>query len=91
MLQEDLERAIKRGLCTRGRYVAEFEAAGAQGAIDAQWAAHRAGRSLGMRVQVTVREKPASSGRATAVLNVMPRIAAAIGMTPDSTPPKQCR
>lgn len=73
ILQDNLQRAIERGLLTRGRYVAELEPVGTQGMVDAQWAAHRAARSVGMRVRVTVHEEPASTGRPTAVLDVTSR------------------
>lgn len=73
ILHDKLERAIEQGLLARGRYVAELEPVGTQGKIDAQWAAHRAARSIGIRVKVTVREEPATTGRATAVLDVTSR------------------
>lgn len=75
IVQDDLQRAIERGLRMRGRFAAELEPSSAQGVVDAQWAAHRAARSVGIRVHVTVREEPASTGHAIAVINVTPRAA----------------
>jgi hypothetical protein len=68
-----LESAVARALRADGRYVAELQMVGAQAVVDAQWAAHRAARALGMRVWVSVRESKAEMGPTATMLTVTAR------------------
>lgn len=71
--RDRLESIIAGELRAHGRYVAELDAAGTQHLVDAQWAAHSAGRAIGARVTVARREERNADGRAVIVLQVTRR------------------
>jgi hypothetical protein len=73
-LRDDLHREIAHALRTSGSYRGEIESPHSQPLIDAQWAAHLAGRTVGIRVQVTVCDKRTPTGGGRVVLHVTPRV-----------------
>jgi len=68
-LQDDIARALR----TRGAYLGEIDSPVMQRVVDAQWAAHLAGRSLGARVNVVVHEQRKPGDRPRVLLQVTPR------------------
>lgn len=64
---EDLVDAIADGLATAGEFVTRVDLLPSQQVVDFNWAAHQAGRRLGIRVQVDVEHtRAAADGRAQA-------------------------
>jgi hypothetical protein len=62
---DDLVHEIADALVASGEYVTRVDLLPTQQVVDFNWAAHRAGRSLGIRIQVEVKvAKAAPDGRA---------------------------
>jgi len=62
---DGLVQEIAEALVASGEYVTRMDVLRAQQAVDFNWAAHQAGRILGIRVEVEVQVfKSASDGRA---------------------------
>ena len=73
-IDSNLHQDIARALRTRGAYLGEIDAPVMQRIVDAQWAAHAAGRSIGARVRVVIHEQRAAPGdRPRVLLQVTPR------------------
>jgi len=68
-LKDDIAHALR----TSGRYVGEIDSPLTQRRVDAQWAAHLAGRAVGVRVNVSVHEERPAHGSPRAILRVSPR------------------
>ena len=71
--QTNLRDTIAHALRTDGSYLGEIELPSPQRLVDAQWAAHLAGRTVGRRVSVVVREERSPGSPARAILHVTPR------------------
>lgn len=62
---DDLVEEIADGIATAGEYVTRVDLMPTQRVVDFNWAAHQAGRQLGIRVEVDVQVAKASpDGRA---------------------------
>jgi hypothetical protein len=62
---DDLVAEIADGLVAAGEYVTRVDLMPTQQVVDLNWAAHQAGRSLGIRIQVEVKVAKADpDGRA---------------------------
>lgn len=62
---DDLVQEIAEALVAAGEYVTRVDVLPTQQVVDFNWAAHQAGRSIGIRVQVEVEfAKAAPDGRA---------------------------
>ena len=72
-LTSTLQGDIAHALRTSGRYVGELDSASTQHRVDAQWAAHLAGREVGVRVSVKVHEERPDKGSPRAMLHVSTR------------------
>jgi hypothetical protein len=77
----DLEQMIAQQLRATGCYTGEMDPGTTQRIVDAQWAAHRAARGMGLKAQVSVRELRPRRGPATAILQVTTTPAAAYRTT----------
>jgi hypothetical protein len=61
---DDLVEQIENALATAGEYVTRIDLLPTQHVVDFNWAAHQAGRRLGIRIQVDVKvSKAAPDGR----------------------------
>ena len=61
---DDLVAEIADGLAVAGEYVTKVDVVPIQHVVDFNWAAHQAGRRLGIRIQVEVQHaKAAADGR----------------------------
>lgn len=72
-LRSQLRDESASALRAAGTYVGEIDSAQPQGHVDAQWAAHLAGRDAGIRVTVTVQESRAGDGQPRSTLHVRRR------------------
>ena len=72
---DDLVREIADALVASGEYVTRVDLLPTQQVVDFNWAAHQAGRSLGIRIQVEVKvAKAAPDGRAQVCVRPQPAL-----------------
>lgn len=72
-IDSNLHHDIARALRTRGAYLGEIDAPVMQRVVDAQWAAHLAGRTIGARVRVVIHEQRSPGDRPRVLLEVTSR------------------
>ena len=73
---DDLVHEIADALVAAGEYVTRVDLLPTQQVVDFNWAAHQAGRSLGIRIRVEVKvAKAAPDGRAEVWVRPQPALA----------------